>query len=82
MPLNCAMAFVQPIPSPDATVPSSALIRSDQITGYAEPWRFYNHVSNPMSSLWLPVVNQVLQDNFQKQRSKGQIKHVFFDIFF
>lgn len=37
MPLNWAMAFVSPIPIPTATVPSSARIRSGQMTGYADP---------------------------------------------
>ena len=37
MPLNWAIAFVKPIPIPDATVPFKARIRSGQMTGYAEP---------------------------------------------
>lgn len=37
MPLNCAIAFVNPMPKPDATVPSKALILSGQMIGYAEP---------------------------------------------
>lgn len=37
IPLNCAMAFVSPMPIPTATVPSRTRIRSGQMTGYAEP---------------------------------------------
>lgn len=37
IPLNCAIAFVNPMPIPEATVPSNALILSGQMIGYAEP---------------------------------------------
>ena len=37
MPLNWAIALVKPMPMPEATVPSSARIRSGQMTGKADP---------------------------------------------